>query len=101
VPGLFEIELQFASVGNDPSQFEVLLDAVADELAELGVDADYTARLADLAVTWTIGVPDASEESLIGALTALRKALDATGRLSPEDWSPTHDVVSTRHMALA
>jgi hypothetical protein len=97
---MFEIELQFAPGGIDSSQFEALLDAVADELAELGVDADYTARLADLAVTWTIGVPDASEESLIGALSALRRALDATGRISDEN-SPRHDVVSTRHMALA
>jgi hypothetical protein len=100
VPGIFEIELQFAPVGNDPSQFEALLDAVADGLAELDVDADYTARLADLAVTWTIGVPDASEDSLIGALSALRSALDATGRISAENGSFRHDVVSTRHLAL-
>ena len=58
-------------------------------------------KAADLAVTWTIGVPDASEESLIGALSALRRALDATGRIAAENWSPRHDVVSTRHLALA
>ncbi|BBZ50295.1 hypothetical protein BST25_05995 [Mycobacterium heidelbergense] len=101
MPGMFEIELQFVPGGNDPSQFEALLDAVADELAERGVDADYTARLADLAVTWTIDVPDASEESLIGALSALRRALDATGRISTGKWAARHDVVSTRHMVLA
>jgi hypothetical protein len=99
--GMFEIELRFAPGGNDSSQFEALLDAVADELAELGVDADYTARLADLSVTWTIDVPDASEESLIGALTALRKALVAAQRISAENWSASHAVVATRHLALA
>ena len=99
--GMFEIELRFAPGGNDSSQFEALLDAVADELAELGVDADYTARLADLSVTWTIDVPDASEESLIGALPALRTLLSAAQRISGENGSLRHDVVATRHLALA
>lgn len=101
MPEVFEIELQFAPGLNDSSQFEALLDAVADELVALGVDADYTARLADLAVTWTIDVPDASEKSLIGALSALQEALDATGRIPTEKLVPRHDVVATRHMVLA
>jgi hypothetical protein len=98
--GSFEIELRFARpVQNGPSQFEELLDTVTDELLKIGVDADYTASLADLTAIWTIDVPDASEQSLINALTALRTALHAAG--CNTSMMPTHEVVSTRHLALA
>jgi hypothetical protein len=100
MPGMFEIELRFADGENSPSQFEELLDAVADELLKIGVDADYTASVADLAVIWTFDVPDASEGSLIDALSALRTALQAVG-VATASWAPRHEVVSTRHLALA
>jgi hypothetical protein len=103
VHGMFEIELRFtvAAGENDlHSQFEALLDTVADELAKLGVDPDYTASVADLTAIWTIDVPDASEQSLIDALTSLKTALHAAG-CATSTLSPTHEVVSTRHLALA
>jgi hypothetical protein len=101
MPGMFEIELRFQPVSNNLSPFEDLLDAVTDELAKIGVDADYTATVADLTATWTIDVPDASEESLIGALTALQTALENVGCVTPDPLPSKHEVVSTRHLALA
>jgi hypothetical protein len=97
--GILEIELRFADGKNSPSQFEELLDAVTDELLKVGIDADYTASIRNLTVIWTIDVPDASEEPLIGALTALRTALQAVG-VATTSWVPRHEVVSTRHLAL-
>jgi hypothetical protein len=100
MPGIFEIELRFAPGENDSPQFEALLDATADELEKIGVEADYTAALAGLTAIWTIDVPDASEKSLIDALNSLRTALHAAGVVTAA-MGTTHEVASTRHLALA
>jgi hypothetical protein len=104
---MYEIELQFTPGDNDPNdhaEFEAFLDSVMDQLADLGVDADYAATAADLAVSWTITVPDASEESLIGALSALRQALASVGCFDDSAAVPPaggHEVVSARRLVLA
>lgn len=101
--GAFEIELQFSPGENDPEDhdtFEAFLDTVMDQLATLGVDADYTATASDLRVIWTIDAPDASESSLIDALDVLRKALVAAGCYEADD-HVRHEVLNARPLALA
>lgn len=100
---MYEIFLQFTPGDNDPNDydgFEAFLDSVTDELARLGVDADYTASAADLTASWTIDVPDASEASLIKALNVLQEALVAAGaEVAPE--AGRHEVLGARHLAMA
>ncbi|TDH54157.1 hypothetical protein E2F47_11560 [Mycobacterium eburneum] len=91
MPGSFEIELRFAP--GDPESFEGYLDAVADELVKLGVEPDYAANLADQTAIWWLDAPDASEDSLIGALTALRAAFGAASGVV------SHEVTAARHLA--
>lgn len=100
--GTLEIDIRFTPSGEgvDPARFEALLETVADELANLGVEPDYTAVVADLKATWAIEVPDASEKSLIDALTKLQTALQAAGFPVPPGPPPAHEVVATRHLAL-
>ncbi|OIN81639.1 hypothetical protein K3U93_04915 [Mycobacterium malmoense] len=104
MPGYYEIEMRFTPGGssNDHASFEAFLDSVADQLAKLGVEPDYTAVAADLAATWTIDVPDASEDSLINALSTLRAALRAVG-CDDAGALPAagHEVIAARHLALA
>lgn len=104
--GFYEIEMQFTPIASDPddhARFEAFLDSIVDELAKLGLDVDYTASAADLTASWTIEVPDASEDSLIDALSSLRAALRAAGcddsGLPPRPLG--HEVVAARHLALA
>jgi hypothetical protein len=106
VATMYEIEFQFTPGDNDPgdhASFEEFLDSVMDQLDSVGVDADYTAAAADLRASWTIAVPDASEQSLIGALSSLQRALAAVGAFpdSAAQPAPTHEVVGARHLAMA
>ncbi len=89
-----EIKMRFDADDADPSHFEGFLDAVADEFATLGLDVDYTASLANLSAVWVMDVPDASEESFIGALSNLRTALHAVG-CHTAGWPTKHEIVST------
>jgi hypothetical protein len=99
MPGTIEIEMRFEAEGDDPTRFEQFLDDVVDEFAKLGVDVDYTAVVSELKATWSIDVPDASESSLIDALTTLRTALAAVG--VETELGRRHEVMSTRNLALA
>jgi hypothetical protein len=100
MPGTYEIEVRFTP--GDPSRFEEFLDCVADQLVKVGIEPDYTAVLADLTVTWAIDVPDASEESLIDALRALRTELLAAGCEDATALRATsHEVVAARLLAPA
>jgi hypothetical protein len=102
VPTMYEIEVQFTLGDNDPgdhASFEAFLDSVMDQLDKLGVDADYTATAADLSASWTFTVPDASEGSLIGALSSLQQALATVGCF--DDAEQAHEVVAARHLAMA
>lgn len=99
MPRMYEIELQFTPCDDDPDDagFEEFLDSVTDELAKVGIDADYTSSAADLRASWTIEVPDATEDSLIDALNALRAALAAAGRAG----SDLHEVLGARSLVTA
>src|SRR5262245_56525036 len=101
MPGTIEIEMRFETDDGvtDPALFEQFLDDVVDEFAKLGADVDYTAVASEMKATWTIDVPDASEGSLIDALTALRTALAAVG--VETELGRRHEVMSTRNLALA
>jgi hypothetical protein len=99
MPGTIEIEMRFVSDDTDATHFENFLDAVVDAFAALGVDVDYAAVVSEQKATWSIDVPDASESSLIDALTTLRTALAAVG-LSKQESGP-HESMSTRNLALA
>lgn len=100
MPGMVDIQMRFLTEdGNkDSSGFEAFLDAVIDEFAKQGFEVDYTAAASKLEATFTIDVADASESSLIDALTALRTALAAVG---VETEVGRHEVMSTRNLALA
>ena len=90
----------FAEDGKrDPVRFEDFLDGVVDEFAGQGLDVDYTAAVAALEATFTIDVPDGSEDSLIGALTALRSVLAAVG--VEAEGLGRHEVMATRTLATA
>ncbi|MDP7726874.1 MULTISPECIES: hypothetical protein [Mycobacterium] len=104
----YEIEMKFTLGENDPDDhdsFEAFLDSVTDELANNGVDADYTATAADLRASWTIEVPDGSEASLISALKALSAALSAVGCFedpeAPAGHPQGHEVLGARRYAMA
>lgn len=105
--GFYEIDYQFSAGENDPDDyggFEAFLDRITDELATAGFDADYTAAAANLRATWTLEVPDGSEESLIVALTAMQLALAAAGCFDdtrPADRPREHEVVGARRLVLA
>lgn len=98
MPGMVEIEVRFYAADEDPVRFEVFLDAVVDAFAQRGHDVDYTAVASGLKATFAIDVEDASEDSLIIALTALRTALAAVGVETEID---RHEVISTRNLAFA
>lgn len=72
--------------GAGPDEFESFLDAVLDELAKLGVDADCTASLAryEATIDWAVG--GAARELSEDALGTLRTALHAAGCATPS-WS--------------
>jgi hypothetical protein len=54
----------------------------------------------ELEAAFTIDFADASESSLVDALTALRNALEAKG-VETEGPISRHEVVSTRNLAMA
>lgn len=94
------VDVEFHADVQDPDAFDTFLDAVMDELTNIGREADLAAALVDYRASFAIQTPDQSTDAVIAALVDLRAALHAAD-CGTAGWPDAHEIIGTRQAELA